>query len=122
MCIRDRHWPDPLAAAVCPPAVCFAQVHHFKWVAGLCERLQHRVSVRRAHADPFWIESRRVLDYLEPRQARFDVRDPAFLIDDCTSGYRHWPEVTALACAIAERHYSRRGIRCPWTPAGHAPV
>lgn len=99
-----QHWPVPVNAPTCPAELCYAQVHHFKWVEGLLERLRSRVAVRRGNGQPYWQESQRVLDYLGAHGDRFDLSDPALYIKKCTPEYGSWLTVGALAQQIAARY------------------
>jgi hypothetical protein len=82
----------------------FAQVHHFKWTAGILERLRARV--QRFLDDPEkgerWaaLEARKFLDRVAPHGDRIDVSDPRLRLWRCGDGYAdhpQWPDVAADA-------------------------
>jgi hypothetical protein len=53
------------------------EVHHFKWRAGLSEKLRRRVEERRARGNQWWQPSQYFLDHLAAR-GRIDVDDKRF--------------------------------------------
>jgi hypothetical protein len=77
------------------------QVHHFKWVDGLAQRLETR-RAKFAHGE--WRkmstaleeESTRVLTHLAGNNGRIDIHDSRFYLDECGSefnSYRNWAVV-----------------------------
>jgi hypothetical protein len=62
----------------CPVDECHVAVHHFKWTAGIVERLRARVALLRARGLPFAEESERFLRYVAEHGEAIDVRDPRF--------------------------------------------
>jgi hypothetical protein len=55
----------------------YVDIHHFKWRAGLLEKLQRRVAERKARGDLWWEESERFLNYFQIDN-RINVEDPRF--------------------------------------------
>lgn len=53
----------------------WVQVHHFKWDASLIERLEFRLRPAFREACPWWVESKRMLDYYAAHGGRFDPAD-----------------------------------------------
>jgi len=62
----------------CPLEECHVPVHHFKWTAGIVERLRARVELLRQRGLPFGEESERFLRYVAEHGEAIDVRDPRF--------------------------------------------
>lgn len=88
-----------LSGVGCPMEVAFAQVHHFKWTAGLVDRLRARAAELEANAVGHWTESARFVSYYESHDGRIDLTDPRFLMAPCGAGYPFWPRVLAMAMA-----------------------
>ncbi len=53
----------------------WVQVHHFKWDATLIERLRYRLRPEWQAKCPWWVVSKRLVDYLVARGSRFDPAD-----------------------------------------------
>ena len=53
----------------------WVQVHHFKWDATVIDRLRYRVRPEWAARFPWWVESKRLLDYLIAHDLHFDPAD-----------------------------------------------
>ena len=51
------------------------QVHHFKWEAGVIDRLRERVTPEMQSTHAHWVESQRLLDYFESNGNCFGARD-----------------------------------------------
>lgn len=94
-----------LAGEPCPIEDQFVQVHHFKWTAGLVERLRHRARYLREADRSHWVESERFVDYLEARGGRIDLSDERFLAAPCHPEYPHWGRIVEMAI---ERRTRRR--------------
>jgi len=62
----------------CPIEECHVAVHHFKWTAGIVERLRARVELLRERGLPFAEESERFLRYVDAHGEAIDLRDPRF--------------------------------------------
>lgn len=74
----------------CPPEVRFVPVHHYKWTAGLPERLRLRVEQMKREGVEHWTESQRFLDYIEAAGGRIDVQDESLLVAPCHPTYERW--------------------------------
>jgi len=75
----------------CPTRQYFIPVHHYKWIAGITERLARRVELLRERGEPAWEESQRLVDYCYTRPT-LDLENPAFLVAECDPSYRRWEE------------------------------
>lgn len=53
----------------------WVQVHHFKWDATLIERLRYRLRPEWQARCPWWVESKRLVDYFVAHGSRFDPAD-----------------------------------------------
>jgi hypothetical protein len=53
----------------------WVQVHHFKWDAGVIERLRYRIRPEWQARYPWWVESQRLLDYFLANGLRFRPSD-----------------------------------------------
>ncbi len=86
-----------------PWATSAVQVHHFKWVAGIVQRLRARV--RRYAEDPEhgerWaaLEAERFLSRLV--DGRIDVTDPRLLLRPCRNDYLDHPQWPAIGAQAA---------------------
>jgi hypothetical protein len=76
----------------CPVAEHYIPVHHFKWVDGLIDRLQHRIRTRQMLEEEVWHESDRFLSYYQ-RHGRIETDDPRFLVSECGEDYPHWDKI-----------------------------
>jgi hypothetical protein len=85
----------------CPAEELYIPVHHFKWVAGVLERLEQRAAFRRAHGDRYWEESQRFVDYCRAHGGRLDVKDAAFLLDEAAPEYAHWQDLKQRSIELA---------------------
>jgi len=63
-------------------------IHHYKWKAGIVERLIERQRFYRERELSWWRESRVIVDYLREHDGRFDVEEPLLglsNIDSCSA-------------------------------------
>ncbi len=90
----------------CPREKLYVPAFHFKWTAGVVERLERRADFYRNNQDPIWVESQRFIDYYRQHDNRIDVADPNFFIADCSNGYPQWDIVKELM--IAQSRYDGR--------------
>jgi hypothetical protein len=81
----------------CPIEEYFIQVHHFKWVKNLVDRLAQRAEMLKRSNFSHWIESQRFVSYYEKHCGRIDINDPRFRIAECDRDYKHWDELTRMA-------------------------
>jgi hypothetical protein len=86
-----------LSGRGCPVEECYVQVHHFKWVEGIVERLERRVAFYRDNQDPLWQESARFVEYARAHAGRIDISDPLFYIAECSPAYPFWDTVKRLS-------------------------
>jgi hypothetical protein len=87
----------PLTGTPCPIDDAFVQVHHFKWTAGLVQRLEARAAQLRQGNVTHWTESDRFIRYIQTHRGRIDVADRRFLIAPCGRTYPHWERLTSTA-------------------------
>jgi hypothetical protein len=80
----------------CPVEACYVQVHHFKWVAGIVERLERRMAFYKEHDDPLWQESAEFLEYVRAHDGRIDLTDSRFHIAPCSPRHPSWDIVKRL--------------------------
>jgi len=93
-----------------PSTTSYIQVHHFKWTAGVVERLRLRVQRYRSGAwqlrYPSVVpEARRILEHLSLNSGRIDVSDPRLCLGACGPGYHDyelWPQVAEDAQGWAQ--------------------
>lgn len=90
-----------LSGRGCPPEELYIPVHHFKWTAGVLERLAHRIQLRRHRGDRYWEESQRFLDHCRAHNGRLDIADPSFYLAEALPDYAHWPRVSQLSIDLA---------------------
>lgn len=80
-----------------PSRECYVPIHHFKWTAGVLERLAARAQMLRERGFPHWTESARFVEYCRAHGDRIDVNDPGLLIGECAPDYPHWETVKKIA-------------------------
>lgn len=85
----------------CPPEELYVPVHHFKWTAGILDRLERRARFRRQHGDRYWEESQRFVDYCRAHNGRLDVTDASFHLAEAWPAYPQWDQVKRLAIDLA---------------------
>lgn len=85
----------------CPPEQLYVPVHHFKWVAGILERLEQRAEFRRKHGDRYWEESQRFVDYCRAHEGKLNTADAAFHLAEALPEYAQWEEVKRLSIELA---------------------
>jgi hypothetical protein len=115
--VIGAHWA--LAGVPCPIEDAFVPVHHYKWTAGVIDRLRARAAALRRGGVAHWEESARFIEYYETHAGRIDVSDERFLVGPCTPDYPHWPAVRHRAVAYRDERAARHRERHPSTsPAG----
>lgn len=97
--VRGQHLAR--SGVPCPIDELFVPVHHFKWTAGVVERLRARVALCRNTGESHGVESERFLAYHARQGGRIDLTDARFLIAPCEPSYPHWPRVTGMAASMA---------------------
>lgn len=85
----------------CPPEELYIPVHHFKWAAGVLERLERRAEFRRKRGDRYWQESQRFVDYCRAHEGRLEMSETAFYLAEAMPEYPLWEEVKRLAREMA---------------------
>jgi hypothetical protein len=89
--MRGQH--HTLSGRACPARQCYVQVHHFKWVEGLDQRLAQRAAKLRAGGQMHYTESARFVQYYNQIGGKLNVDEPALMIAPCDPGYRCWEQV-----------------------------
>lgn len=80
----------------CPINEHFIPVHHFKWIDGVLEALEHRIQfVKHNSSSDHWQESQRFIDYYLEK-GRIDLTDDRFLSGICNPDYPHWSRIRQL--------------------------
>ena len=92
---RGQH--QALSRRGCPIEEYFIQVHHFKWVKGLVDRLAQRAEMLKNSKTSHWIESQRFVSYYYANNGRIDVSDPRFRVLACDREYGDWDCIRRLA-------------------------
>jgi hypothetical protein len=78
-------------------------VHHFKWTEGLLERMRSRVRFYKSVGDDLWMESQRLVDYLEQNGGKIDVSDPRFVLHHSTERCPHEDKLKAFLLANEQK-------------------
>ncbi|MCS7024390.1 MAG: glycosyltransferase family 2 protein [Bryobacteraceae bacterium] len=92
---RGQH--HPIGGNPCPPRYYYLPVHHYKWVAGLEERLCARIDYLKKQGYMRWGESARFLQWLKHNGGRINLQEPALMAADSTNGYPHWARLVQKA-------------------------
>jgi hypothetical protein len=87
------------ADAPCPIEEVFVPVHHFKWTAGLLDRLRARADEFRRQQVAHWTESERFVQYIEAHDGHIDLSDERLLVAPCRPNYPFWPHIVEIALA-----------------------
>jgi hypothetical protein len=92
--VRGQHYTySPMG---CPPEVHFIPVHHFKWTAGIAQRLARRIETMKRNNVAHWPESQRFLDYIESNAGCINLADERLLVAPCQPSYAHWDAMKRL--------------------------
>jgi hypothetical protein len=78
--LRGKAWPRN---------VDWIAVHHFKWTEGLLERMRNRVRFYKSLGDDLWMESQRLVDYLEQNDGKINTGEARFLLNESTERCPH---------------------------------
>jgi len=92
----------PLGGRGCPVGEQYAQVHHFKWIEGLVEKLEARVKVNREKGGNvrYSHECERFIEHYR-KEDRIRIEDKELLFERCGRVYGRWPEVVRLRMAAS---------------------
>lgn len=93
--VQGQHFA--LKGRGCPVRDCLVQVHHFKWIKGLIQRLEERVEQFKKGGRPHWVESQRFVSYYYSHGGRIQLDDPRLLICECDRDYKYWPLVQKIS-------------------------
>jgi hypothetical protein len=86
----------------CPIEMYFIQVHHFKWVKNLADRLVHRIDLLKRSNASHWTESQRFVTYFKEHHGRIDINDPRFRLVECERSYKYWDDIRQMAALLNE--------------------
>jgi hypothetical protein len=89
-----------LAGAACPARMCFAQVHHFKWVGGVEERLAQRAETLKRRGATHWMESARFAGYYRLSGGAINLEDPHLHIAEAEPEYAPWDAVKKIVLKL----------------------
>jgi hypothetical protein len=81
----------------------YIPVHHFKWTAGLMERLRERTILYKSIGDPLWQESDCFLRYFAENQGHIQIQDPRFNLQESGLICPHESDLRAIVLASAAR-------------------
>lgn len=90
----------------CPVDEFFIEIHHYKWTAGVVDRLRKRAVNNRAINLPYWIESQRFVNYVDANGGRVNLFDPRLFIAPCTPRYPQWPMIVSRASRFTQLSYA----------------
>jgi hypothetical protein len=85
-----------LSGKGCPAEEFFIQVHHFKWVADIAERLRKRALTQKQAKVMEWGESQRFISYYEKHGGKFDITDSRLLISKRYKDYEFWEQIREM--------------------------
>ena len=84
----------------CPTRDFYIPIHHFKWTAGLEERLRARAESLKQGGFAQWHESERFLEYYRLSGGRIDIDDPNLLVAECAPDYPHWEQFKKMVLRL----------------------
>ena len=85
-----------IAGVACPARECYAQVHHFKWVEGVGERLAERAETLRRQGAAHWVESARFAEYYRLSGGALNLDDPHLHVAEAEPDYAPWEAVKKI--------------------------
>jgi hypothetical protein len=92
-----------LNGQACPIEEYYVQVHHFKYVKNLVDRLAARAQLLRQQNLPQWVESQRFVSYYNAHGGRIDIKDPRFMITDCDHEYKYWSYIVRMMMLFRDK-------------------
>ena len=81
----------------CPTRDYYIPIHHFKWIAGIEEKLRLRAEEFQRGGFTNWTESARFVEYYRRSGGRIELDDPNLLIGECAPEYPHWEKLKKIA-------------------------
>jgi hypothetical protein len=88
----------PMNGVGCPITDCFVQVHHYKWIREIVERLKHLAN-REFEIPKYTLECRKFVEYYQANDGRIDIDDPGLLVSECKPEYKYWERIKEAALA-----------------------
>lgn len=76
----------------CPVSRLYVPVHHFKWQAGLIERLTTRTAIPEFMNGLYHRECRRFIEHFQ-KEGCIDLGNPDLLIGPCNPDYPYWGKI-----------------------------
>jgi hypothetical protein len=110
--VKGQH--HAIAGVACPARECYAQVHHFKWVEGVGERLAERAEMLQRQGAPHWVESARFAEYYRMSGGALNLDDPHLHVAEAEPEYAPWEVVKKIVLGFP-RVISPRVISPPAT-------
>ena len=92
--VRGQH--HALEGKACPMRFEFIHVDHYKWTAGVVERLAARAEEFRRLGFPHGIESQKFVEYHRITGGQITLDDPHLLVADADPEYVNWPRIQKL--------------------------
>jgi hypothetical protein len=80
----------------CPSRDYYIPIHHFKWIAGIEEKLRLRREEFQIGGFKNWTESARFVEYYRQTGGRIQLDDPNLLIAECAPEYPHWEKLKKM--------------------------
>ncbi len=86
-----------------PASQCYIPVHHFKWTAGLLDRLRDRVAYLKRTNAGLWQESDRFIQHCDSNGGKIDVNQPSFMLSESGKVCPHEELLKTFALENARR-------------------
>lgn len=84
----------------CPPALHYVPVHHYKWTAGIPQRLALRIEQMKREGAEHWTESQRFLDYIQSSGGCINLQDEELMAAPCRPSYERWDDLKAYVLRL----------------------
>jgi len=98
---------QPVNGIGCPITDCFVQVHHYKWVREITERLEYLANTA-SEASKYTLECRKFIEYYRANNGRIDIADPELYVSECKPEYKYWEQVKkAVSAYISSQRSSQ---------------
>jgi hypothetical protein len=96
---------QPMNGIGCPITDCFVQVHHYKWVREIIERLE-RLANTELEVPLYTLECGKFVEYYRANNGRIDITDPELLVSECKPEYKYWEQIKKAALAYVSSQHS----------------
>src|SRR5262249_25518809 len=91
----------------CPISDCYVQVHHYKWVSGIIDRLEPRANDKEWVGAAYTSECKKFVDYYYTNNGRIEVDDPKLLTSECSPEYKYWNQIKDAVKAFKQINNDR---------------